>query len=223
MSGRASWLRATVLGANDGILSTGALLLGVASADGSRSAVLTAGVAGLVAGAASMAMGEYVSVSSQKDAETAEQAVEERELSADPAGELAELTAIYESRGVSPDLAAAVATELMESDALGAHLRDELGQTEVSRARPIQAAVTSFFSFAVGAAIPLLVAAISGDGARSIAIVLATLVGLVMLGALAARLGGAGIAKGALRVGVGGAIALALTFGVGSLFGTAVG
>lgn len=223
VSGRAGWLRASVLGANDGILSTGALLLGVAGAGASRSAVLTAGVAGLVAGAASMAMGEYVSVSSQKDAEAAERSLEEHELAIDPGGELIELTSIYESRGVSPDLAAAVASELMGADALAAHMRDELGQTDASRARPIQAAVTSFFSFAVGAAIPLGVAAIAGDGMRSMAIVVATLVGLIMLGALAARLGGAGLAKGAVRVGVGGAFALALTFGVGSLLGTSVG
>ena len=223
VSGRAGWLRASVLGANDGILSTGALLLGVVSANGTRSAVLTAGVAGLVAGAASMAMGEYVSVSSQKDAESAERTMEEQEIAADPVAEEAELTAIYESRGVSPALAAAVAGELMASDALGAHLRDELGQTDVSRARPVQAAVTSFFSFALGAVIPLLVAATVGDSARSMAIVVATLVGLVLLGALAARLGGAGLAKGAARVGAGGAIALALTFGVGSLFGSATG
>ncbi|CAN5471077.1 VIT family protein [soil metagenome] len=212
-----------MLGANDGILSTGALLLGVASADASRNAILTAGIAGLVAGAASMAMGEYVSVSSQRDAERAESAVEARELETDPIGELAELQGIYMRRGVSSDLAREVAEQLMAKDALGAHLRDELGQNEQSRARPIQAALTSFVSFGLGAAIPLIVAAVAGSGARSAAIVAATLVGLLILGAVAADLGGAHRTKGSLRVGVGGAIALALTFVVGSLLGTAVG
>ena len=222
-SGRAGLLRASVLGANDGILSTGALLLGVASADASRSAVLTAGVAGMVAGAASMAMGEYVSVSSQRDAERAEEAIEAIELEADPDGELTELQGIYERRGVSSDLAREVAVQLMAKDALGAHMRDELGQTEVSRARPIQAALSSFVSFSLGAAIPLVVAALAGSGTRSIAIAVATLVGLLILGAIAADLGGANKARGSLRVGLGGAIALGLTFGVGSLLGTTVG
>jgi len=221
-SGRTGWLRASVLGANDGILSTGALLLGVASAEASRSAVLTAGVAGLVAGAASMAMGEYVSVSSQKDAERAERAVEAGELERDPAGELTELTGIYEARGLSKELAAQVAEQLMATDALGAHLRDELGQNEVTRARPFEAAWTSFFSFALGAVIPLGVAALASDALRGLAVAIATFVGLLGLGALAARLGGASIARGSLRVGIGGAAALALTFVVGTIFGTTV-
>lgn len=212
-----------MLGANDGILSTGALLLGVASANASRSAVLTAGVAGLVAGAASMAMGEYVSVSSQKDAERAERSVEASELEHDPDGELAELQGIYESRGLTPELAGQVAAQLMAKDPLGAHLRDELGQNEATMARPMEAALSSFFSFAVGAVIPLGVAAVAGDGIRGLAIAVSTLVGLLALGALAAQLGGARLARGALRVGIGGAIALALTFAVGTVFGTATG
>lgn len=212
-----------MLGANDGILSTGALLLGVASANGTRTAVMTAGVAGLVAGAGSMAMGEYVSVSSQKDSERSDRAVEALELEMDPDGELAELKGIYESRGLTSELAGAVAEQLMANDPLEAHLRDELGQHDTTRARPMEAAISSFFAFAVGAVIPLAVAALAGDGVRGLAIAVATLVGLLALGALAAKLGGANLARGSLRVGVGGAIALALTFGVGSLLGTATG
>ncbi|MHB1139860.1 MAG: VIT1/CCC1 transporter family protein [Microthrixaceae bacterium] len=221
-AGRSGWLRAAVLGANDGILSTGALLLGVASADASRSVVLTAGVAGLVAGAASMAIGEYVSVSSQRDAERADRAVEARELARDPVGEHAELTGIYVGRGLTRELASEVATQLMRDDALGAHLRDEHGQHESNRARPFQAAWSSFVSFAVGAALPLLVAAVAGFGMRVPAIAVATLVGLLGLGALAAGLAGAPVARGAVRVGIGGVIALALTFLVGQLLGSTV-
>ena len=212
-----------MLGANDGILSTGALLLGVASANGTRTAVMTAGVAGLVAGAGSMAMGEYVSVSSQKDSERADRAVEALELEADPDGELVELKNIYESRGLTSDLAGAVAEQLMAKDPLEAHRRDELGQHDTTRARPMEAAISSFFAFALGAVIPLAVAALAGDGVRGLAIAVATLVGLSALGALAAQLGGANLPRGSLRVGIGGAMALALTFGVGSLLGTATG
>jgi VIT1/CCC1 family predicted Fe2+/Mn2+ transporter len=221
-SDRSGWLRATVLGANDGILSTGALLLGVVSAGGDRAAVLTAGIAGVAAGAGSMAMGEYVSVSTQRDTEQADRAMEERELAKDPDGELAELQGIYEARGLSPELAAEVAVELTRKDPLEAHLRDELGLTHALRARPLQAGVSSFFSFALGALIPMIAAAVFGAGVRGVAITVATLVGLLLLGGLGAQLGGASMARGSLRVGVGGALALALTYGIGALIGTAV-
>lgn len=219
---RSGWIRATVLGANDGLLSTGALVLGVVGADGSRTAVLTAGVAGVVAGAASMAIGEYVSVRSQRDLEEADRATEEAELLEDPEGEHAELRLIYERRGLERELADQVATALMAHDALGAHLRDELGVTDELRARPVQAAIGSFLSFAFGAALPLLAAAITSDSVRGVAIALATMVGLVALGALGAAAGGARVWRGALRVGLGGLAALALTYGVGSLVGTAL-
>jgi VIT1/CCC1 family predicted Fe2+/Mn2+ transporter len=209
------------MGANDGILSTGALLLGVISAGAGRGAALTAGIAGAAAGAASMAIGEYVSVSTQRDTERADRATEARELRADPEGELAELRAIYEGRGLSPDLAHQVAVELMEEDALGAHLRDELGLSPTMRARPLQAGVSSFLSFTVGSLIPLAAAALA-IGARGIWVIVATLIGLTALGALGAVLGGADQWRGAARVGVGGALALGLTYGVGALIGTAV-
>jgi VIT1/CCC1 family predicted Fe2+/Mn2+ transporter len=221
-SGRSGWLRATVLGANDGLLSTGALLLGVISAGAGRAAVLTAGVAGVAAGAASMAMGEYVSVSSQRDTEQADRATEKLELAADPEGETAELTSIYVARGLTPALAGQVARQLMATDALGAHLRDELGLSETTRARPMQAAVSSFVSFAVGALVPMLAAALGSSSTRAAAVTVATLVGLLALGALGAWLGGAPLTRAALRVGLGGGLALALTFGVGALVGTAV-
>ncbi len=221
-SDRAGWLRATVMGANDGILSTGALLLGVVGAGEARAMVLTAGLAGLVAGAGSMGIGEYVSVSSQRDAEEADRAIEERELRADPRGEHAELQGIYERRGLGPDLAAQVAEELMRRDALGAHLRDELGLTDELRARPLQAAWSSFLSFTVGALLPIAAVAVSADSARAIVLVVTTLVALIALGALGAWMGGASMTRGATRVGVGGAVALALTYGVGLLIGTAV-
>ena len=219
---RSGWLRATVLGANDGILSTGALLLGVVGAGGSRSAVLTAGVAAVAAGAGSMAMGEYVSVSSQRDTEEADRATEESEIAADPVGEHAELRGIYQARGLSADLADQVATELMATDPVGAHLRDELGLTESLRARPLQAAVSSFFSFVAGAIIPMLAAAVGSDSVRGGLVTAATLVALAVLGAVGARLGGASMLRGAARVGVGGAIALGLTFAIGALVGTAI-
>ncbi len=221
-STRSSWLRATVLGANDGILSTGALLLGVVAAGGDRTAVLTSGIAGVAAGAGSMALGEYVSVSSQRDAERADRVVESRHLEADPEGELAELREIYEDRGLPSELAGEVAEALMSEDPLGAHLRDELGLTEAHRARPLQAAVSSFFAFALGAAIPVLVAAVTGPDIRGAAIVVSTLLSLAALGALGAWLGGASIGRGAVRVLLGGALGLAVTYGVGSLLDVAI-
>jgi len=219
-TGRIGWLRAAVLGANDGILSTSSLVLGVAAAHATHSNVLVAGVAGLVAGAMSMAAGEYVSVHSQADTEQAELERERVELKADDKGEHKELTAIYVARGLDPSLAKQVAEQLMLRDALGAHARDELGISETLRARPIQAALTSAGSFAVGAAMPLLVTAMA-PVARLIPLVSGTsLVFLALLGGLAAYAGGAGVTMGAIRVTFWGALAMALTAGVGSLFGT---
>jgi vacuolar iron transporter family protein len=219
-TGRIGWLRAAVLGANDGIVSTASLVLGVAAANATHDNVMIAGIAGLVAGAMSMAAGEYVSVRSQSDSERAALDLERAELKADNQGEQRELTAIYVSRGLDPALAQQVAEQLMAHDALGAHARDELGITETLSARPIQAALTSAASFAVGAAMPLLaVAAVSGP--RLIPVVSGTsLVFLAILGGLAARVGGASVAVGALRVTFWGALAMALTAGVGTLFGT---
>jgi len=217
---RIGWLRPAVLGANDGILSTGSLVLGVAAAHATHSNVLVAGVAGLVAGAMSMAAGEYVSVHSQADTEQADLALERAELKTDDEGEHKELMAIYVKRGLHPALAKQVAKELMEHDALGAHARDELGISESFRARPIQAALASAGSFAVGAAMPLLVTAVS-PAAWLIPLVAGTsLVFLALLGGLAARAGGAGVTIGAARVTFWGALAMALTAGVGALFGT---
>ena len=219
-TGRIGWLRAAVLGANDGILSTSSLILGVAAAHATHSNVLVAGVAGLVAGAMSMASGEYVSVHSQADTEQAELERERAELKADDKGEHKELTAIYVARGLDPSLAKQVAEQLMLRDALGAHARDELGISETLRARPIQAALTSAGSFAVGAAMPLLVTAMA-PVARLIPLVSGTsLAFLALLGGLAAYAGGAGVTMGAIRVTFWGALAMALTAGVGSLFGT---
>jgi VIT1/CCC1 family predicted Fe2+/Mn2+ transporter len=221
-SDRSGWLRATVLGANDGLLSTGALLLGVIGAGGTRAAVITAGLAGIAAGAGSMAMGEYVSVSSQRDTEEADRATEAREQATDPAGELAELQGIYEDRGLPSELAAQVAVELTRRDPLEAHLRDELGLTHTLRARPLQAAVSSFLSFVVGALLPMLAAVLAVDGTKGIAVAVATLLGLSALGGLGAKLGGASLVRGSLRVGLGGALALTLTYGIGTLIGVAV-
>jgi VIT1/CCC1 family predicted Fe2+/Mn2+ transporter len=218
--GRIGWLRAAVLGANDGILSTASLVLGVAAAHATHTNVLVAGVAGLVAGAMSMAAGEYVSVHSQADTEKAELELERIELKADDLGEHKELAAIYVARGLSPSLAKQVAEQLMAHDAIGAHARDELGLSEISNARPIQAALASAGSFAVGAAMPLLVTAVAPQ-AGLIPIVSGTsLVFLALLGGLAARAGGAGVTMGALRVAFWGALAMAVTAGVGALFGT---
>lgn len=218
---RIGWLRAAVLGANDGIVSTASLVLGVAAAGASHGNVMVAGIAGLVAGAMSMAAGEYVSVRSQADSEQAALNLERAELAADDPGERRELTAIYVARGVQPALAKQVAEQLMAHDALGAHARDELGISETLSARPIQAAFTSAGSFAIGAAMPLLgVAMVS---AHSVIPVVsgASLVFLAVLGGLAARVGGASVTTGAMRVTFWGALAMALTAGVGALFGTA--
>jgi VIT1/CCC1 family predicted Fe2+/Mn2+ transporter len=221
-TGRIAWLRAAVLGANDGILSTSSLVLGVAAAHATYSNVLVAGVAGLVAGAMSMAAGEYVSVHSQADTEQAELELERAELQADDKGEHTELMAIYVARGLDPSLAKQVAQQLMAHDALGAHARDELGISENFRARPIQAAFASAGSFAVGAAMPLVVTAMA-PAARLILLVSGTsLVFLALLGGLAARAGGAAMTTGALRVTFWGALAMALTAAVGWLFGTVV-
>jgi vacuolar iron transporter family protein len=219
-TGRIGWLRAAVLGANDGILSTSSLVIGVAAAHGTHTNVLVAGVAGLVAGSMSMAAGEYVSVHSQADTEKAELELERRELKADDKGEQQELTAIYIARGLEPSLAGRVAEQLMIHDALGAHARDELGISEHLRARPIQAALTSAASFAVGAAMPLLVTAIVPASTLILLVAGTSLVFLAILGGLAARVGGAGMTTGALRVTFWGALAMAVTAGVGYLFGT---
>jgi vacuolar iron transporter family protein len=221
-TGRIGWLRAAVLGANDGILSTSSLVLGVAAAHATHSNVLVAGVAGLVAGAMSMAAGEYVSVHSQADTEQAELKRERTELKADDVGEHKELMAIYVARGLDPSLAKQVAEQLMAHDAIGAHARDELGISEALRARPIQAALASAGSFAVGAAMPLLVTAIAPTAGLIplVSVSGTSLVFLALLGGLAARAGGAGVAMGAMRVTFWGALAMALTAGVGWLFGT---
>ena len=216
---RLGWLRAAVLGANDGIVSTASLVLGVAAAHATHSNVVVAGVAGLVAGAMSMAAGEYVSVHSQADTEQAELARERLELHADTQGEHEELMEIYIGRGLDPALAKQVAEQLMAHDALGAHARDELGISETLRARPLQAACASACSFAVGAAMPLLVTAITPEG-RLIPLVSGTsLACLALLGGMAARVGGARVTVGALRVTCWGALAMGLTAGIGALFG----
>jgi len=216
------WLRAAVLGANDGIVSTASLVVGVAAADATHGAVLVAGVAGLVAGAMSMAAGEYVSVSSQSDTENADLDRERRELAADSDHEHKELAAIYVDRGLDPELARQVAVQLMAKDALGAHARDELGISEMMTARPIQAALTSAATFAAGAALPLLMV-VASPVAYLIPVVAGTsLVFLATLGTLAAYTGGAPVLAGASRVTFWGAIAMALTAGVGHLFGTVV-
>ena len=218
---RIGWLRAAVLGANDGIVSTASLVLGVAAAHATHSNVLVAGVAGLVAGAMSMAAGEYVSVHSQADTEQAELARERTELKADDQGEHKELTAIYVGRGLDPALAKQVAEQLMAHDAIGAHARDELGISETLSARPIQAALASAGSFAVGAAMPLLVTALVPEASLIPLVSGTSLVFLALLGGLAARVGGARVTVGAMRVTFWGALAMGLTAGVGALFGTA--
>ena len=220
-SKRSGWLRAAVLGADDGLVSTAALLVGVAASGASKNAILTAGIAALSAGAMAMAIGEYVSVSAQADTEAADRSREEQELANNPKAELQELISIYRDRGLSPELAAEVGTALQEHDSLTAHLRDELGLTETSKARPIQAAVASAASFATGAVIPLVTAALSPGRSRSIVIAGVTLAALCVLGVVGAAMGGAPRLRGALRVGIGGALALAVTYGVGALFGSA--
>jgi vacuolar iron transporter family protein len=221
-TGKSGWLRAAVLGANDGLLSTSSLVLGVAAAQGSHSNVLVAGVAGLVAGAMAMAAGEYVSVHSQADTENADLSLERAELRADDVGEHAELTAIYVGRGLDPSLARQVAEQLMAHDALGAHARDELGISEKLRARPIQAALASAASFAIGAGMPLLVTALAPEATLLIAVPVTSLFFLALLGALAARAGGAPITPGAIRVTFWGALAMGITAAVGHLFGGVV-
>ena len=219
---RIGWLRAAVLGANDGLISTSSLVVGVAAAEPDRAAILLAAVAGLAAGALSMAAGEYVSVSSQADTENADLTRERGELADAPAAERAELAGIYVARGVSPELAAQVADQLTAHDALGAHARDELGIHELTRARPIQAAVASAASFAVGAAPPVILAAVLSMGILTPGVVAVTLALLFVLGAVAAELGGAPRARGALRVAFWGAVAMGCTALVGRLFGTVV-
>jgi VIT1/CCC1 family predicted Fe2+/Mn2+ transporter len=222
LSFRSNWLRAAVLGANDGILSTSSLVLGVAASGAARSAIVTAGIAGLVAGAGSMAAGEYVSVSSQRDTEEADLRLEARELAADPEGELAELTGIYESRGLPPELAAEVAAALSKNDALAAHARDELGLPEDRMARPLQAAGASALSFATGAVLPLLAVGLFGSSVRIVACVVVTLLALAGLGTLGARLGGAPEIPALVRVVFWGAVAMAATSAIGALVGAAV-
>ncbi|HEX4824213.1 MAG TPA: VIT family protein [Candidatus Polarisedimenticolaceae bacterium] len=214
------WLRAAVLGANDGLISTSSLVVGIAAAATTREPVLLAASAGLVAGALSMAAGEYVSVSSQADTEEADLARERRELAEEPEAERRELAGIYVGRGLSPALAAQVADQLMAHDALGAHARDELGLSDITKARPIQAALASAAAFAAGAALPLLLTLLLPVSWISRAIAVSTLVLLVALGAIAARLGGAAAWRGALRVAFWGAVAMGCTALLGRLFGT---
>jgi len=219
---RIGWLRAAVLGANDGIVSTASLIVGVAAASAGRGEILVAGVAGLVAGAMSMAAGEYVSVSSQSDTEQADLARERKELATDPEFELAELAAIYANRGVAPDLARQVAQQLMAKDALGAHARDELGISEIATARPVQAALTSAATFATGAALPLIVVLLSPLSVLIWTTAIASLVFLAVLGAISARTGGADVTRAVVRVTFWGALAMAITAGIGALFGAVV-
>ena len=219
---RIGWLRAAVLGANDGILSTSSLMLGVATSRASHANILVAGVAGLVAGAMSMAAGEYVSVHSQADTEQADLALERAELKSDNRGEHAELAAIYVARGLDPALAKQVAEQLMTRDALGAHARDELGISDISVARPVQAALASAGSFGVGAAMPLLVTVFAPESSLIALVAGTSLLFLTLLGALAARAGGAGVIVGAMRVAFWGALAMVVTAGVGALFGPVV-
>jgi VIT1/CCC1 family predicted Fe2+/Mn2+ transporter len=215
---RIGWLRAAVLGANDGIVSTASLIVGVAAAHGTRSNILIAGVAGLVAGAMSMAAGEYVSVSSQADTEQADLARERKELATDKESETKELATIYVHRGLEPSLAKQVAEQLMAKDALAAHARDELGISDTLTARPIQAAFASAASFAIGAALPLLTTVITHSSALIPLIVGTSLAFLALLGGLAASTGGAPVLAGAIRVTFWGALAMAITAGVGALF-----
>jgi vacuolar iron transporter family protein len=219
---RIGWLRAAVLGADDGIVSTSSLIVGVAAASTTHSAVLLAGVAGLVAGAMSMAAGEYVSVSSQADTEKADLERERKELETEDESERKELAAIYEKRGLDPSLAKQVTDQLMAHDALGAHARDELGLYEMHSARPIQAALASAATFAAGAALPLLMVVFSPAASLTLVVAGSSLVFLAILGGLAARAGGANIWIGAARVTFWGALAMAITAGIGHLFGTVV-
>jgi len=220
---RIGWLRAAVLGANDGIVSTASLLVGVAAAQAGRTQLLLTGVAGLMAGAMSMAAGEYVSVSSQSDTEQADLARERGELATEPESELQELTGIYVERGLTPELALDVAKQLTAHDALGAHARDELGMSEMVTARPVQAGLTSAASFALGAALPLLTALVAPLPHVVPLVAGTSLLFLSALGAVSARTGGAPVLRASARVAFWGALAMALTAGVGKLFGTVVG
>lgn len=219
---RVGWLRASVLGANDGIVSTASLIVGVASASQSSSAILLTGLAGLVAGAMSMAAGEYVSVSSQADTEQADKARETAELASQPEAEREELIGIYEKRGLDRALAEQVADQLMAKDAIGTHLRDELGLAEGLAARPVQAAIFSAAAFSLGAAMPLLMVLISPAGALVWAVTLASLLFLALLGAIGAKAGGANMGRAVLRVTFWGAFAMAATAAIGTLFGTSL-
>ncbi len=219
---RIGWLRAAVLGANDGIVSTSSLIIGVAAANAAPAEILVAGVAGLVAGAMSMAAGEYVSVSSQADTEKADLARETAELRDQPGLELRELSAIYQRRGLDKTLADQVAAQLTASDALGAHARDELGISEISTARPVQAAITSALTFAVGAALPLVLVLVAPPAQLVWMVAVASLAFLAALGAVGARAGGASIWRPTARVTFWGALAMVATFGIGALFGTAI-
>ncbi len=222
VTGRLGWLRAAVLGANDGVLSTSSLIIGVASAHASHASILVAGVSGLVAGAMSMSAGEYVSVSSQADSERADLVRERAELRDDPEGETRELAGVYVKRGLDRALALQVAKQLMAKDALAAHSRDELGISDATAARPVQAALASAAAFAVGALLPLGVAVVAPSSSIVIAVAIASLVFLALLGAVGARVGGAAIWTAALRVTFWGALAMAVTAGIGVLFGTRV-
>ncbi|MFZ4748179.1 MAG: VIT1/CCC1 transporter family protein [Sphingomonas sp.] len=219
---RIGWLRAAVLGANDGIVSTASLIVGVAAANATQQSILVTGVAGLVAGAMSMAAGEYVSVSSQSDTEKADRAREAVELATAPEVEHEELVRIYEGRGLERALAEQVAAQLIARDALGAHLRDELGLFETTAARPIEAALSSAASFAIGAAMPLLMVFVAPNKLLVPAVAIASLIFLAILGVVGARAGGANVWRATLRVTFWGALAFALTAGIGRLFGAAV-
>ncbi len=219
---RSGWLRAALLGANDGVISTSSIVLGVAAAGGTPQSILVAGVASLVAGALSMAAGEYVSVSSQADVEAADLAKEQAELIRNPEGETRELAAIYVDRGLEPGLARQVAEQFMAKDALGAHARDEIGISEVVVARPLEAALSSAVAFASGAIIPLLLALITPSAQANYVIACGSLVALFFLGLIGAKLGGAGLLKPAMRVAFWGAAAMGITAGVGALTGTAL-
>jgi len=222
LTNRIGWLRASVLGANDGILSTAGILIGVGAASSTRSNVLVAGVASLVAGAFSMAAGEYVSVSSQADTESADIEREKLELESDPEGELKELAGIYRDRGLDANLALEVAQQLTEAGALEAHARDELGISEAAAAKPVQAALASAASFAAGALLPLITAALAPDNGREIIVALLSLAFLALLGAIGAKTGGAPMARGAIRVMFWGTVAMIFTFVIGRAFGAAV-
>jgi VIT1/CCC1 family predicted Fe2+/Mn2+ transporter len=222
-SGRAAWLRAAVLGANDGLLSTASIVMGVAAASTERSGLLVAGFAALAAGAFSMAVGEYSSVSSQRDTELADLDRERRELVSSPEAERAELAGIYRTRGLTPETASQVAEELMATDALAAHARDELGLDPTALARPVQAAAVSAVSFTLGALVPVLVVALAPPAARVTVVVVLTLVGLAILGSVGARLGGAPRLRASLRLVVFGGLAMVVTSLIGTVVGRAVG